>query len=495
MKKYNAFLSLLLCAAMLASCSGGRETEAPDIAQDTAPSPTDGGAAEDAGETEAPETVPQRVSDSLPEGLDLGGVSTVFFTNPYTPFACNLVEDFTGEMLNDARYNTEITVEERLNADISEILGETSPYDFNAQVRNLIKSGDRNYSFMTNEDYIMMGQIQEGSFYALSDVPYLDMEAPYWLPEATGLYNIGGKIWYAFCPLNLYANQNTAILVMNLDLAENMGMEAQYDAVREGTWTFDRFMSLAEAGYSDLNNNGRDGKDQWGLVVDMPVKNVWCSVLVACGCEQEIITKDEENYLIYGYSEELLDCLALSYDLFHSFALDSDAMPGFFKGHALFAMTKFDMLTTQYREVDFNFGVLPLPKYTEEQSRYYSRTYDACCPVIPITCPDAETAGAVLEALTCEAYNTSLPAYIENGLQNKYVRDEDSSEMVGIILQSQTVLVPEIMLFDQYGNSSFHSKFIEKNEMTAASALQSLKNITQVKIRKLNEKYAKLAGN
>ena len=207
---------------------------------------------------------------------------------------------------------------------------------------------------------------------------------------------------------------------------------------------------------------------------------------------QEIITKDENNYLTYGYTPGLVDRLELAYSLFHDFRLDMEDLPSFSKKKVLFSFTKLEMLTTAYREVDFNFGVLPMPKYDEAQERYYSRTFDACCPVIPVTCPDPDMAGAVLEALTCEAYNTTLPAYIETGLQNKYVRDEDSSEMATIVLESQTVLVPEIMMFDQYGNSSFHSSFMEKPTMMAASVLEGKKNSTEKMIALSNKKYAKL---
>ena len=489
MKRLTAGL-LAVCLLLLSACSAGGdsgETNAPDTKTDA---PTAPAAVEEEAETEAPE--PVRVSDSLPEGLEFDGASLAFYTNPYTPFACNLVEDMNGEMLNDARYQTETAVEDRLNVALSEDYGDHDPYTFNGQVRTLIQSGDGTYSYMTNEDYIIMRQIQEGSFYALSDLPYLDLSAPYWLPDATQLYNIGGKVWYAFCPLNLYANQNTNFIAMNLDIAENVNIEPQYDAVREGTWTFDRMRALAEAAYIDLNNNGMDPADQLGLNIDMPVKNEWCGVLVGCGSMQEIITKDENNYLTYGYTPGLVDRLELAYSLFHDFRLDMEGLPSFSKKKVLFSFTKLEMLTTAYREVDFNFGVLPMPKYDEAQERYYSRTFDACCPVIPVTCPDPDMAGAVLEALTCEAYNTTLPAYIETGLQNKYVRDEDSSEMATIVLESQTVLVPEIMMFDQYGNSSFHSSFMEKPTMMAASVLEGKKNSTEKMIALLNKKYAKL---
>jgi hypothetical protein len=491
--KHIAFLLavLMILTGALASCSEKGDNAAGESAGAGSEAPSPEAAEAEAGE-ETAKPGRERVSDGLPEGLDFDGAAILFYTNPYTPYACNFVEELTGEMLNDARYDTETAVEERLNVAIGEDYGDPDPYTFNGQVKTLIKAGDRTYSYMTDEDYIIMAQIQEGSFYALSDVEYLDLGAPYWLPDATDLYKIGGKVWYAFCPLNLYANQNTNFIAMNLDLADSVGIGAQYDAVREGSWTFEKMIALANSAYIDLNNNGFDGADQWGINIDNPPKNEWCGVLVGCGSMQEIITKDEEGYLTYGYSEGLVDRLELAYNIFHDFGLGRNDMPSFSKGKVLFSFSKFETLTTTYREVDFNFAVLPMPKYDELQDGYHSRTFDTCSPVIPVTCPDPDMAGAVLEALTCEAYNTTLPAYIETGLQNKYVRDEDSSEMAMIVLDSQTVLVPEIMMFDQYGNSSFQTAFIEKNEMMAASVLEKKKAVTEKTIERLNKKYKAL---
>jgi hypothetical protein len=42
-------------------------------------------------------------------------------------------------------------------------------------------------------------------------------------------------------------------------------------------------------------------------------------------------------------------------------------------------------------------------------------------------------AGAVMEALSCEKYNSVLPEYFEVALKTKYIRDSDSAKMYDLI--------------------------------------------------------------
>ena len=128
MKHVAFFLAVLmiLSVALSACANEGKPDETAGNSPVSAPSAENGGGPED-GETEAGKTGRERVSDSLPDDLNYEGNSVIFYTNPYTPYACNFVEELTGDMLNDARYNTEAAVEERLNVAVEEEYGDQDP--------------------------------------------------------------------------------------------------------------------------------------------------------------------------------------------------------------------------------------------------------------------------------------------------------------------------------------------------------------------------------
>jgi len=109
-------------------------------------------------------------------------------------------------------------------------------------------------------------------------------------------------------------------------------------------------------------------------------------------------------------------------------------------GRAIFYDGDLGIMCEGYRELDMDFGIVPLPKFSEQQDRYYVYAY----PFFPflsipttITGEDLEMAGATLEALASESYKTLTPAFYEIALANKYVRDEESYEMLDIILRSR----------------------------------------------------------
>ncbi|MCL2814819.1 MAG: hypothetical protein FWD23_09490, partial [Oscillospiraceae bacterium] len=90
------------------------------------------------------------------------------------------------------------------------------------------------------------------------------------------------------------------------------------------------------------------------------------------------------------------------------------------------------------RSMEADFGVVPFPKADENQSRYYAASNGAWPKIIPNTAPNPERTGIILEALAAESKNLTIPAFIEICLKTKYVRDEESSEMLTIILNSVT---------------------------------------------------------
>jgi hypothetical protein len=110
-----------------------------------------------------------------------------------------------------------------------------------------------------------------------------------------------------------------------------------------------------------------------------------------------------------------------------------------------------------------DFGILPHPKYDENQTEYYNGTAHVV-PIfaIPITNPDPERTGIFIDALTALSATTITPAYYTISLEGKFTRDEDSIEMLDIIRSSR---IYDLAVIYNWGN--FYSLFI--NHGTSAS--------------------------
>ena len=90
------------------------------------------------------------------------------------------------------------------------------------------------------------------------------------------------------------------------------------------------------------------------------------------------------------------------------------------------------------REMEDDYGVLPSPKYDENQRHYYHDASLGNSPAsaVPISASDAEVSAFLMEAMSYESFCRVLPVFYQNYLETKLVRDEDSVEMLRIVHNS-----------------------------------------------------------
>ena len=93
-----------------------------------------------------------------------------------------------------------------------------------------------------------------------------------------------------------------------------------------------------------------------------------------------------------------------------------------------FALTAVEAM----RASDVNFGIVPVPKYDEEQE-WISYNYGCTLSCIPVNTPDAERSAIILEALNAESARKVVPEYYNRVLQGKLARDDESLGMLDMI--------------------------------------------------------------
>ena len=118
----------------------------------------------------------------------------------------------------------------------------------------------------------------------------------------------------------------------------------------------------------------------------------------------------------------------------------------FDNGRALFYLTPLSLATT-FRETLVDYGILPLPKYDENQDSYYSyvHTNNSSTSCVPITNSDLDLAGRLLEDMAYKSYTTVRPAFYDVALKVKYSRDDESAEMLDIIYDNINIDLTLVM--------------------------------------------------
>ena len=93
----------------------------------------------------------------------------------------------------------------------------------------------------------------------------------------------------------------------------------------------------------------------------------------------------------------------------------------------------------RFREVEFPIGVLPYPKFDENQENYIITLHDTSeIGAIPSTVTGDELTFVLtcLEVLGRETSKTVMPAFYEDGLKVKYADGQDDAKMIDLIHDS-----------------------------------------------------------
>lgn len=432
----SALTAMLLLAASLTACGDTAET----------PVETDGGtAAETAAVTEVTEAVPVYEPDNLPEELDFGGTTAhIFGWNASSNDELFFVEEADGDIVNDAVYLRNRTVEERLNLSMTFTLSAGAFDDRGAWVTQVKKStvaGDGANDIVAG--YSMSGATLANSrlLLDLMELDYLNFEKPWWPDSLIKEATCGGKLY--FCSGDISTNMIYYLysVYFNKALAQNYDVENLYDLVRNGEWTLDKMIEICSELYSDLNGDGKkDPADQFGYTTH----NVWSdSFFFASGLRTTEIGTNGLPVLSAEFGgEKTQDLLVKLIDMFKGNSMylgdDYDIVRNqFLEGRALFLTTEVYYAKKYLRDTQIEYGILPVPKYDEAQEDYYTvSSFPYTLFGIPVDAKDPSMSAAILECLASESYRTVSPALFEVALKVKYAGDDDASEMYDIIRSS-----------------------------------------------------------
>jgi len=408
-------------------------------------------------------------------------------------------EQESGETLPDAIYKRNRIIEERYDIKFNQITLE----DYDACLQRFTrstKSDSDDFDLCMLLPRYAWAQSLEGAIVKTADLPYLDISQPWYIKSVNDEMSIGGKLFFAYSNECLNLLENTSCILFNKKLVENLALENLYNLVKEGKWTIDKFFALARAGTADLDGDGlMTENDQYGIL-SYPSEFL-PNFLSSSGVRT--VGKDENDLHIFvGQNEKLYDIMGKVCDNLYSgqkiyfdgyfdqsSAFGSDlvaiSVNQFAAGHGLFISNCLRAVPA-LRAMETDFGILPFPKYDEAQAQYYSRTGRGWINSVPVTAPDLSRTSVVMEALAVESKNLTIPAYYEVALRTKFLRDDESEEMLLIIENHRFVDVGDNIYGDIVIGDMLNG-IIQNKNVDFVSAIE--KNIGKIEeaIRKSNE--------
>jgi hypothetical protein len=369
-----------------------------------------------------------------------------------------IAEEATGDPINDAIYNRNLAVEELYNIkiDIVPILYPDRAA-FAEIFRTSVLAGDDHFdaAFMIGSSLPTIISTQNMA-HNLSEIPALDLSKSWWDQNSVNAMSIGGRLSAVIGDMNLYSAIAPMAVFANKRLMQEEGVEDLYQLVREGKWTWDVLGRIARDATRDLNgDNFIDTADQIGLVTQ------YVAFQQAINSAGEVLTpkNNEDIPEFLPNMERLAGITEKVSGIFNdrAAAIVGDnitgynnvwfdlIMPKFLQNEIMF--TTFQLLFSfELRGMEADFAILPFPKYDENQQNYNSSMsrYWSKFTVIPITNQNLDRTANILQAMGYYSQQLIMPAYYNVTLTHKLVRDNDSAEMLDIILGNRIIDLAEL---------------------------------------------------
>ncbi len=429
-------LLFAMLAATFAACAEGEMTE-----QNT--------------DTVAKESTEPAQLDAIPEDLKFNGEDIVILSRAKQGWTQDeiAVPELNSEPVNDAIFNRNIAVCDRLNVNlVSAPIEDPDEYKPITEIESIVKAGSPDYDLVASACYTTLPSVVKGTFYDLTELEYLDLSRDYWMQSYNELISYGESQYTATGMIALSTYRFAFVTMFNKDLFDKKSVPYLYDAVDGGKWTLDYQASLAADFYQDLNGNGKhDEADLFGFI-SCPGLNTdpyWSS------CDMPILQKNEAGEYVWvldvGRVSDVVDkLLYLFYDCGGTFLYkevvsnteQDEIRLMFSEGHS--AMTTLRLIAVEQpdvRDMEQLYGIVPMPKFNEAQADYGTLMHDQftvfCVPVSAAE-DKLEMIGAVMEVMASESQRTVKPAYYEIALKRKYMSDPVAWDMLDLTFAKMT---------------------------------------------------------
>ena len=408
-----------------------------------------------------------------------------------------VVEEESGDMVNDAIYRRNLTIMEKYNIEIKHYPG-VGFGGIGGLIKKSNNAGDNIYDIAFPYIQEAANLAVDGQLHNLIDVPYIDNTKPWWLKKADDAVELGGKRFFGTNDIDIANVESTWSMEFNKLIIQKYGLDSPYDLVLSGKWTLDKFLEMCKAAAQDLDASGKidSAEDQAGYVALLSPGNGGCLALLQSGGEY-MVRKNAEGYPeINITNERFINVYTKVIDVLfnHNVGINGNTIwDGVSPVQLMFESDKtlfiWDILGYGriLREMKSDFGILPLPKYDENQESYCTPvTNGAPVICIPIINEDLERTGIIIEALAAESSRTLIPAYINVALGVKYARDEESLPMVNLILDTRIYDMANVY---QWGNiMNAIGGAMEKNSTDIVSVAEKNMDKLQAAIDKSIEK-------
>ncbi len=232
--------------------------------------------------------------------------------------------------------------------------------------------------------YMMTGYGTSRLYYNL--MPMMNQSYDCWDSALIRDYGFANKIYGITGDVSISDDECLLVMLFNKKILAENNIEYPYDLVRRGEWTLEKMIELSRLCAKDVNGNG-----EYDLNGDIFGTVMWadCWEFLYVGCGGRFVSSVKPDGTVewagnsLGYEADIYQlCLEYLNDpttggIRPSIGVPDGGTETVGSGHAAFFLSQLGNITSTkqlaFRDYeDFNFGIVPVPKWDTNQTQYYS---------------------------------------------------------------------------------------------------------------------------
>ncbi len=393
-------------------------------------------------------------------------------------------DEYMGSAINDEVFRRTTYIEETLNCKLVE-----HNYHENEIMSHFVKDVDTgmnelalSYLQIGGVYDTMMTQIIAGRIAAMDDISTIHLDEDYYVEYLTEAMSLGGNHYTTASDAQLNYYEGAWVILFNVAMLNDAGVELPYDLVRDGAWTFDEMATMC----TQIATENTDGFDTFVDGGDS-VYGFSCHydgmAAIMTGIGAKYGEKDALDLPVIRFNSMNFIDRAQKVGEFcktpgpwlegsGNDATGRNPRDTLLRGRVAFAGTAISIMKVA-AEAGVEVGVVPFPKYDKTQEDYYCDTNrNGNYPAISIAYDKKEEIGLILDLMSFEADVAFEQMYFVEHLELRANAGEvalDNIDMLRIIREKITV-DPLLML-------GIANEFRDK---TATSLQKGAGNITSV---------------
>lgn len=350
-------------------------------------------------------------------------------------------EEDSAEVQQHSVFTRNVLTEDFLNVKIKPTWG-GDVYDLYDRAKIIAMSGLDDFDLMLTQYFRGLLSGTMGYFRNIYDIALLDLDAYWWDQGFIDNYTFEhNKLFGVTGDAVILDDLAFKVMFYNSAMIENYGLDDPTVLVENGTWTLDAMVDMAAAVTSDTDGNSiMDSNDTWGILDNDGV----LIINLFDGCGVHIADKDE-NDVPYLATENEVFVNTVQYIFEHvqrsgyvCTGKEGDNVDILKDDRGLFMEGSLCMLF-DLRDMESDFGLLPLPKLNLEQKNYSSVIGPGILTAfsVPVTVVDTEKVGVFLNVYGGFSTDTVDRTLNEVILGAKLIRNKRTVDMLNYALDSK----------------------------------------------------------